>query len=204
MDKTTQRVEALADAVFSIAMTLLVLNVAVQSGLGHQEFLAALRGIGPKVLAYVVSFMVIAVYWIGHHNQFFWIKHTDRTFIWINVFFLMTIAFVPFSTSLIAAYPNERYAVMLYGVNVVAAGLALLIHWRYASGGGRLTDGPVDAQISGLMQRRILLGTAFYAIAVLLALVSPLISVVLFALLPFLYMRGSRVDRLLKSKRGAE
>ena len=195
MDKTTHRVEALTDAVFSIAMTLLVLNVTLESGLGHKEFLVAIRGIGPKVLAYVVSFMVLAVYWIGHHNQFFWIKHTDRTFIWINVFFLMTIAFVPFSTSLIASYPHERYAVMLYGVNVVAAGMALLIHWRYAAVGARLTDGPVDAQISALMQRRILLGTAFYAVAVLLALISPRISVVLFALLPFLYMRGSKLDR---------
>lgn len=196
MDKTTYRVEALADAVFSIAMTLLVLNVTIASGLGHGEFLVALRGIGPKVLAYVVSFMVLAVYWIGHHNQYFWIKHTDRTFIWINVFFLMTIAFVPFSTSLIASYPHERYAVMLYGANVVAAGLALLIHWRYAVAGARLTDGPVDAQISALMQRRILLGTGFYAIAVLLAMVSPLISVALFALLPFFYMRGSKIDRV--------
>src|SRR5262249_27234283 len=75
MDRSTQRVEALTDGVFAIATTLLVLNLAVQGGLHHHEFLIALRALGPKMLAYVVSFLVIAVYWIGHHNQFFWIRH---------------------------------------------------------------------------------------------------------------------------------
>lgn len=204
MDRSTQRVEALTDGVFAIATTLLVLNVAVRSGLPHSEFLAALRAIGPKVLAYVVSFMVIAVYWIGHHNQFFWIRHVDRTQIWITTFFLMAIAFIPFSTSLIADYPREVLAVGIYGTNVMLAGLALLVHWRYAAGPGKLVPQPMDQRLSDVTSRRILFGIVFYAVATLVAFVSP-IGVVLFAGLPLLYMRSSEIDREIKRQRvGAE
>lgn len=200
MSRTTARLETLADGVFAIAMTLLVLNVSIGSGLSHQDFLAALRALAPKTLAYLVSFMVIAVYWIGHHNQYFWIKHTDRTFIWINVFFLMAIAFVPFSTSLIASYPHEFFAILIYGGNVLVAGMALLFHWRYAAGPGKLTGGPVDEHLSKVTQQRILLGTLFYAVAMLLSFISPVISVVMFAILPFLYMRSSEIDKFLKGQ----
>ncbi len=200
MERTTTRIETLADGVFAIAMTLLVLNVAVDSGLGHKDFLTALHDLGPHVLAYVISFMVIAVYWIGHHNQYFWIKHTDRTFLWINIFFLMGIAFVPFSTSLIADYPREFFAILIYGGDVFLTGMALLWHWRYAAGPGKLTADPVDSHLAKVTQQRILLGTLFYGIAMLLSFVSPVISVVLFAVLPFLYMRSSEIDKFLKGQ----
>jgi TMEM175 potassium channel family protein len=201
MDRTTQRVEALTDGVFAIATTLLVLNLGVRGGLPHGEFLVALRAVGPKVLAYVVSFMVIAVYWIGHHNQFFWIRHVDRTQIWITTFFLMAIAFIPFSTSLIADYPHEVLAVLIYGTNVILAGLALLIHWRYAAGPGKLVAEPIDPRLSAITSRRILLGIVFYAIATLLAFASPVVSVLLFAGLPLFYMRSSEIDRQMKHTR---
>jgi uncharacterized membrane protein len=199
MSRSTHRVEALTDGVFAIATTLLVLNLAVRSGLSHHEFLAALRSLGPKVIAYVVSFMVIAVYWIGHHNQFFWIHYVDRTLIWITTFFLMAIAFIPFSTSLIADYPSEVLAILIYGTNVILAGLALWIHWRYALGRGKLVPQPMDTRLSAITSRRILLGMAYYAVATLLGFVLPLISVVLFSGLPlFFYMRSSEVDRRIK------
>jgi len=204
MDRWTRRVEALTDGVFAIATTLLVLNLAVRSGLQHHEFLAALRALGPKVLAYVVSFLVIAVYWIGHHNQFFWIRRVDRRLIWITTFFLMAIAFIPFSTSLIADYPNEVPAVLIYGTNVILAGLALLVHWRYASGPGKLVPQPMDPRVSAITSRRIVLGIAFYAVGTLLAFVSPIISVVLFAGLPLPYfMKSSEIDRRIKEQQAA-
>lgn len=199
MDRTTQRVEALTDGVFAIATTLLVLNLGVRGGLPHGEFLAALRALGPKVLAYVVSFLVIAVYWIGHHNQFFWIRHVDRTLIWITTVFLMAIAFIPFSTSLIADYPHEVLAILIYGTNVMLAGVALLVHWKYASGPGKLVLQPIDRRLSAIMSRRILLGIGYYAVATLLAFVSPIVSVILFAGLPLPYfMKSSEIDRQIK------
>jgi len=201
MERWTHRVEALTDGVFAIATTLLVLNLAVRSGLPHQEFLAAIRALGPKVLAYVVSFLVIAVYWIGHHNQFFWIRHVDRTLIWITSFFLMAIAFIPFSTSLIADYPSEVLAVLIYGTNVMLAGVALLIHWRYASGPGKLVAQPMDPRLSAITSRRIVLGIGYYAVGTLLAFISPIVSVILFAGLPLPYfLRSSEIDREIKRR----
>ncbi len=199
-DRTNARLQTLADGVFAIALTLLILDVTIQSGLNHKEFLTALRDLGPKVLAYAVSFMVIAVYWIGHHNQYYWIRHTDRTFMWINVFFLMSIAFIPFSTSLIADYPGEILAILIYGLNAFMAGLILLIHWRYATGRGKLVSGQVDAHLSKVTQQRITLGMIFYAVATALAFVSPKLSVGLLVLLPFFYFRSSEIDRYLKKQ----
>jgi uncharacterized membrane protein len=196
MDRTTRRVEALTDGVFAIATTLLVLNVAVRSGLSHHDFLVAVRGLGPQVLAYVVSFLVIAVYWIGHHTQFFWIEHVDRPLIWLTTFFLMPIAFLPFSTSLIADYPREVVAALIYGTNVVLAGVALLAHWKYAVGPGRLVPEPIDRRLSAIISRRILLGILFYVVGTLLAFVSPIISVILFAGVPLpFFIRSSEIDR---------
>ena len=205
MDRTTQRVEALTDGVFAIATTLLVLNLGVRGGLPHGEFLAALRALGPKVLAYVVSFLVIAVYWIGHHNQFFWIRHVDRTLIWITTFFLMGIAFIPFSTSLIADYPHEVLAVLIYGSNVMFAGVVLLVHWKYATGPAKLVTQPIDRRLSAIMSRRILLGIGYYAVGTLLAFISPIISVILFAGLPLPYfLRSSEIDRHIRREQAGE
>ena len=201
-DRTTGRIETLADGVFAIAMTLLVLNVTVDSGLSHGDLLAAVRSVAPKALAYLVSFMVLAVYWVGHHNQYYWIKYTDRTFMWLNTFFLMSIAFIPFSTSLIANYPHEVFAILIYGANTMLAGVMLYLHWKYAAGPGKLVPEPIDPRLGIITTRRILLGIVFYAVATLLSFVSPIISVVLFALLPFLYMRSSEIDRFLKSQHG--
>src|ERR1700730_15748851 len=154
--QSTTRIEALSDGVFAIAMTLLVLDLRVPVNIPHDELLDAVIGLKPQLLAYFVSFMVLAVYWIGHHNQFHWIRHSDRTLLWINIFFLMSIAFLPFSTSLLASYNQEKTAVIIYGVNVSFSGLALYFHWLYASGKGKLIEESANKRMIYITKFRIL------------------------------------------------
>jgi len=191
---TTSRIEALSDAVFAIAMTLLVLGVALPPGFSREDFTPALISLWPNIAAYIVSFLVLAVYWIGHHNQFFWIERVNRTFLWINMFFLMSIAFIPFSSSLVANYPNEIFAIIIYGINAIIAGIILFIHWRYASRGGKLLVKDMNPHIVKVTSFRIGVGIVFYVISIVCSYVSTRLSLGLFAVVPFLYMIPSRFD----------
>src|SRR5262245_27599586 len=111
------RIEALTDGVFAIAMTLLIFGVKVpvitpvtEKALRHE-----LIQLWPSILTYAISFVMLGIYWVGHHNQYHYIQRTDRIFLWINIFFLMCVSSIPFSTSLLGQYPTERTALTIYG-----------------------------------------------------------------------------------------
>jgi uncharacterized membrane protein len=194
MEHRTERIEALADGVFAIAMTLLVLDLKVPVNVASDGLLDAVLHLAPRFIAYAVSFMVLAVYWIGHHNQFHLIIHTDRTLLWINMFFMMSIAFLPFSTGLLASYNTEQTAVVIYGSNVIFSGLALYVHWIHASGKGKLIKEGVPERIISITKFRIMVGVVFYVVTTAIAFISTTTSLVLFAALPFVYMIPSKVD----------
>jgi uncharacterized membrane protein len=196
----TIRIEALSDGVFAIAMTLLVLDLHVPISASTPDLPDAIFKLWPQFVAYIVSFMVLAVYWIGHHNQFHWIEHSSRTLLWINIFFLMSIAFLPFSTSLLANYNKETMPVLIYGINVIFSGLALYAHWVYASGKGKLISSNISARAIYITKFRIFIGIVFYGITTLIAFYSTTISLLLFTLLPFLYMLPSKVDKYFKNE----
>jgi len=198
MAHTPGRIETLGDGVFAIAMTLLVLDLKVPVGVPPNELLSSVMHLAPQLAAYCVSFMVLAVYWIGHNNQFKLILQTDRTLLWINIFFLMSIAFVPFSTSLLASYNQEKEAIIIYGVNVILSGFALYFHWVYASGKAKLIKADTDERVIYITKFRILIGIAFYVVTTVVAFFSTKVSLILFAALPFLYMFPSRVDKYFK------
>ncbi len=126
----TARVEALSDGVFAIAMTLLILDIAVPNvkSVSPAQLPGALRALGPEFLIYALSFIILGIYWVGHHNQYHYIGRSDRVFLWINILFLMFVAAVPFSTALLGRYPLERPALFVYGMNLIAASLHRIIH----------------------------------------------------------------------------
>lgn len=199
---STTRLEALVDGVFAVAMTLLVLTLAVPREpaglsssvlarrLGHDLY--ALRFTG---LSYAISFVIAAVYWVGHHNQFAAIRRTDRVLIWINILFLMGVTGIPFSTALLGAYPEQQIAVVIYGANLTAIGLVLYGHWRYATHRQRLTERDLDPLLVQRAARRILVGPTAYLVAVTLSYLSPVASIVIYALVPVYYILPGRVDR---------
>ena len=142
------RIEALTDGIFATVMTVLVLGLRVPAqNLSELELASQIAGLWPNYLAYAFSFVVLGVYWIGHHNQFHYIKQSDRVFLWVNILFLLTIGFVPFSTSLLAIYPFSPTAVRVYGANLAATGLALYGVWWYATSQYRLVEKDLDPHI---------------------------------------------------------
>jgi len=125
------RLLALSDGVFAIALTILVLDLRLPAGL--TDLPAAVGNLWPKFLSYLISFLVIAIFWMAHHRTFRTIAGHDAAVLWFNIFFLLCIGFLPFPVSLVGKYHTDRFAVILYDLTMIATSLPLslmLLHAR--------------------------------------------------------------------------
>jgi len=170
---TTHRIEALTDGIYAIAMTLLVLNLALPE-VGTDQAVPlqdALFGQAHKFFNYALSFILLAIFWIVHHDQFHFIKRTDRIHLWINIFCLMFVVLVPFSTSLTGDYQNETIAKLFFDSNLFILGIFNSLNWAYATKGYRLVDRSLDP-------RRIAIGKRRGAVTPIVALMAMGVSVI--------------------------
>ena len=192
------RIEALSDGIFAIAMTLLVLDIKIpkmpEAAVHAGELAPTLLALWPKFLSYVTSFVVLGVFWVGHHGYAHFLKRTDRWLLWINLLFLMFVVFVPFSTDLLGDHPRDRVAVIIYGGNIIALSLALCLQWWYATRKHRLVGRDLEPEIVRKGLQRTFGAAVIYACAVLLALFNPTISLIVYAVIPFFYILPSRLD----------
>jgi uncharacterized membrane protein len=185
------RVEAFSDGVFSIAITLLVLELAVPAMRG--EFANQLLDEWPSYLAYLAAFASIGVLWMGHHTVFSLITGVDAGLLWRNLVLLLTVSVVPFPTAVIAsAYrvgndADQAAAVVSYAVVGMASGVGWLLVLGYLRTHRHLTDPAVDPDFF----RRSTPATtvAGYGISALIGwFVSPAIALAIFLVFPVLYV----------------
>lgn len=183
---STSRLETFSDGVFAIAATLLILSVHANGPhLGH-----ALTKAWPSYAAYAVSFVTIGIMWANHHGVFSQIDKVDRTFLLINVFFLMAVAFVPFPTVLVAEHLHDSDlgpAALTYGFTLTVTATLYNLLWLYASARRRLLRADADPRVVSGITRSYLPGPVIYLAATLIALWKPIVSVVLFAAIASLY-----------------
>jgi uncharacterized membrane protein len=193
----TARIETLVDGVFAIAMTLLIFDIRVPlpENVALSGLPAELARLAPNLVGYALSFVLLGVFWVGHHNQYVFIRRANRTLLWLNILYLMTIAFIPFSAGLLSRYYDDQLAVIIYGLNLIACGLALYLHWWYAVKDRHLVDADLPDAIIRLATRRILVNPALYFAAVLLSFVNPALSIALYAAVPWWTILPGRVDR---------
>ena len=191
------RIEAFADGVFAIVITLLILDIHVPQVQGEPvgpQLVRELVAMWPKYLAYAMSFIIVGVYWVGHHAQFRFIRHANRTLLWINILFFMCVAFVPFSAALIGEYRHEQIAVIIYGVNLIVVGACLYLHYWYATHKHRLVDADLGEHQIATTKRRILIAPIMCLVAIGLSFVSTSLSIILYVLLPIPYILPGRID----------
>ncbi len=135
------RIEALSDGVFSITMTLLILNVKVPPlSQDDTTTINKLIQVLPLLENYFISFVVLGLFWIRHQMQFRDIRLADRNLMWINIFFLMFVAIIPFTTTMLVEYTNNHISIQVYCVNLIILGAILIVHWEYAIRGYRLIN----------------------------------------------------------------
>lgn len=196
---SSMRIMTLADGVFAIVLTLLVLDIKAPQASSEAELISQLLVLWPKLFSYIISFAILGIFWFGHHMEFHYIRRSDRIHIWLNLLFLVCIAFIPFSAALLGANLQNRVAIAVYGFNLIAAGLVRYIHWRYITQGHRLVDAHMDIRIIRKVQRIFLIVPFVYLVAICLSFVSVPLSLVLYTLIPVLYIRPPREDRYLTS-----
>jgi uncharacterized membrane protein len=180
------RIVALTDGVVAIAITLLVLDIAVPEipdALVDKELGDALWDLRPQVFGFVLSFWVIAYFWLGHRLVFSHLRRIDMTLIVINLFFLLVIVFIPFAAGLLADYVPNDLAVAVYAGVSAAAGLSLVAMISYPRAKGHFKlDVSVDR--IGLTTRKMLVAPIIFIVTIPIAFLSGWLAVGLWALIP--------------------
>jgi TMEM175 potassium channel family protein len=195
----TARFEAFSDGVFAIAATLLVLEFSVKTGKDAPDLGSQLLDLWPSYLAYVTSFVTIGIIWMNHHHTVSLIGRTDRTFQFLNIVLLLTIAFLPFPTKLVAQFlghDGEKAAALAYTATFVLMSVIYNTWWRYASTGRRLiTDGVPDSALRAI-SRAFNPGVPMYTAVFIIAFFSPLAAVFgTFAIAAFYLPSAALFDR---------
>lgn len=181
------RLETLSDGVFAIVMTILVFDIRIPH-VPASELPRELWKLHPYFMGYIVSFTLLGVYWIAHQTQFKYIRTSNHTLNWINIVFFASVAILPFFTRLISQYPEEILTISLYSTNMIVIGIILYIHWTYATKNFRLVENNMHPDMIRYGKIRSLLAPAGYLLAMLLAFIHPMISLIFFVIIPLSYI----------------
>ena len=199
----TARIMALADGVFAIVLTLLVLDLRAPWASSDAQLALQLKQLAPSLIAFVISFAVVGILWYGHHMESHWIRQSDRIHIGLTLVLLLTICLVPFSAALLGRNHQLPLAATIYGANLCSAGVMRYAHWVYATSGQRLVDPGIDPALVRHVSRVFLLVVALYLGAIAVSWLSTLVAIACFALIPVLYVIPARQTRHLTSLRTA-
>ena len=202
----TGRLEAFSDGVFAVAITLLVLNLAVPrlpSGGLVPHLREALLDQWPVYLAYVLSFLTVLIVWVNHHALFRIIRRTDQPFMLLNGFLLMVVTAIPFGTAVLAAYlqhPDRKVAQVIYSGLLLLLTLTTNRMWSYAARDRRLLDTAATQERIQRLTRQYALGPPVQLVAFALAFVSAEVSLALCIALSLFFATPSAVTHSLTSR----
>jgi len=195
--RNVERLAALSDGIFAVAMTLLVLDLHIPSAAhvhSDRELLSALAGLGPQWIAYGMSFLTLGIFWAGQQTQLNHFAEGTRDLTWIHLGFLFTITLMPLSTRLLAEFITYRTALGVYWLNILFAGVMLYWSWSYATDANLIkADTPVEVRDS--ICRRILIAQSLYAVGAALCFVSTYVSIAVIVLVQLNYAIAPRLGR---------
>lgn len=182
--RNLERLAALSDGIFAVAMTLLVLDLHVPAAAQvhtERELLAALASMAPQWITYGMSFLTLGIFWAGQQTQLNYIREGTRDLTWIHLGFLFATTLVPFSTRLLAEFITFRLALGVYWLNIVAMGAMLYWSWMYVAREGLIkAELPDDVRLS--ICRRILIAQSLYAVGAALCFVHVWLSIAVIVL----------------------
>lgn len=193
---STNRIEAFSDGVFSIVATLLVLELHIPE-LGRNftdaESFNALYNIAPGFASFIFTFLVLAIYWVNHHQLFHSIDFADGKTLWYNNLLLFWLCFIPFPTAFIGEYPMRVVPIMLYGTVMTLSGLSFNLLLRHAVKAG-LFRKDISKTTLAKSVKKAMYGPIVYFISVIVAPFSVYISLGIFVLIPILYFIPQKIE----------
>ena len=196
-DKTElDRIIFFSDAVFAIAITLLTFDIKLPKEIpanAATDLSGYLLGLVPEYQNYVVSFLVIGSYWIGHHHFFRYIKRYDYFLVFLNIGLLMCVAFLPFPTEVLDSFAYKRSAVVFYAGSMAMTGLINMWIWKYASYRHRLIDGDLTPQRIRTLTRRALIPPLVFSASIGIALFNPTIAEASWGAIALIYIVSEKI-----------
>ena len=178
--QSTGRIEALSDAVFAVAMTLLVLEIKApefHEKITDRELISGFLDLMPKFLVYFLSFITAGIFWVGQSTQLKYIKNSDRNITWFNLLFLLFISVLPFSTAFLGDHISSKFSIFLYWLNIFLLGTMLYIDWEYAKKHNFISEEMKETVYSPL-KRRMIWSQILYFAGALLCFINIYLSIV--------------------------
>lgn len=178
------RIEAFSDGVIAIIITIMVLELRIpelKEGFTGHDVSEALSSLVPKILSYLLSFVVVAIMWLNHHSLFDKLSHSTSQLVWYNAFLLFAMSLIPLPTAFLAKYPTLPQASMFYGLVMFLNVLAFYLMRRYIEVVAKLIP------YNRLIQRSNLISTSLYLLSIPLSMVSVYLSFIIFTGIPIWY-----------------
>jgi uncharacterized membrane protein len=193
--RSVERLAALSDGVFAVAMTLLVLDLhtpTAEAVHSERDLWLALGAIGPRLAIYAMTFVTLGIFWNGQQAQLNHLERSDRSLSWIHIAFLFAVSLTPFSTTLLAGFTTYRVALLAYWLNILLLGTSLYASWVCAVGSHLVKD-DMPPHVSTAIKRRILIAQSLYAGGALLCLVNTYVSIACIVLVQLNYAVAPRL-----------
>ena len=184
------RLEALTDAIFAIAMTVLVLNITVPASFGGSQamVLLALERVFPELFHYLIAFIVLAGFWVTHHYMSEHVRYIDSRLLWLNIASLMLVALIPFSTNFADTFVNQApISAAFFELNVLAISIVYYLQWKHGLSKKEMLKKDVSKEISAHIRKRVYTTPALSLLAIALAVAGIPWSVGVYALTPLVY-----------------
>jgi uncharacterized membrane protein len=197
--RSLERLAALSDGIFAVAMTLLVLDIHIPSAEAihsEAELYRALTAMAPQWIAYLMSFLTLGIFWAGQQTQLNHIREGSRDLTWIHMGFLFWVTLVPLTTRLLAEFITYRMALLLYWLNILLLGAVLYWSWTYVTHHDLVKE-ETAVEIRGAICRRILIAQSLYAFGALLCVFSNYLSIAFIVLVQLNYAIAPRFGKRL-------
>ena len=195
--QSVERLAALSDGIFAVAMTLLVLDLkvpATEAVHSEHDLSRVLLALAPRLLVYLMSFLTLGIFWVGQQTQLNHLARSDRSLSWIHLAFLFAVSLTPFSTSFLAEYLGYRLALLTYWFNIFLLGTTLYFSWVCAIGNNLVQD-DISPAIRTAVQRRIIVAQSLYALGAALCFVSTYLSIAFIVAVQLNYAIAPRLRR---------
>jgi TMEM175 potassium channel family protein len=190
--QSIERLAALSDGIFAVAMTLLVLDLlvpAAEAVHSEHDLWCGLVGFAPRLLMYMMSFLTLGIFWVGQQTHLNYLERSDRRFSWLHIAFLFAVSLMPFSTMLLAAFPAYRVALLAYWLNIFLLG-AILYAGLIWSMRAALAKPELTPEIVAAFCRRIIIGQSLYAFGAALCIFNTYWSIGFIVLVQLNYAIG--------------
>jgi len=193
--QSVERLAALSDGVFAVAMTLLVLDLrapAVEVVHSEHDLWRGLVALSPRLVTYMMSLLTLGIFWVGQQTQLNHLVRSDRNLSWIHIAFLFAVSLTPFSTMLLGTFTAYRVALLVYWINIVLLGGTLYLSWGFATRSGLVKE-DLPPEVAAAICRRIVIGQSLYAFGALLCFISTYWSIGFIVLVQLNYAIAPRI-----------